>query len=388
VWNSFTPRVGMTYAIDEQRKTLLRASYSMFASQLGATAASQVSTIQYSAIYYYALDLNGNKIADPNEIQYDLGNQGYYGFDPSNPSKLTTNNQIGKYTTPMTQEVMAGVDRELMNNFAVSGTFTYRYYNKFDWTPLIGVTSANYHQVGTFTGSIDPVGSFSVPYYAINPAAVPPGGGTSYEERKGYHQRYLGFEANAIKRMSNHWMARFGFSTNVAREYFSGTGAQTDPTSTPTSPNINGGDIVNKTGGSGKSNIYLVQPRYQVIANGMYQAPWGLNFGVNWLLRQGYATPFFRSRVATGDVLSNFKSVLITSSVAEFRLPAVSSLDGRIEKAFKFSRASAALDLDIFNITNNATVLGRQYDARLSTYNQVQEIMNPRILRLGVRFNF
>ena len=49
------------------------------------------------------------------------------------------------------------------------------------------------------------------------------------------------------------------------------------------------------------------------------------------------------------------------------------------------------LDLDIFNIFNNATVLGRQYDIRRTGptgYNQVLEIMNPRILRLGARVNF
>ena len=387
VWNSLTPRVGLTYALDQDRKTLLRASYSMFASQLGATAAGAISTVQYSAIYYYATDLNGNKIADPNEIQYGLGNIGYYGFDPSNPSKLTTNNQIGKYKTPMTQEVMAGVDRELVNNFAVTGTFTYRYYNHFVWSPLIGVTAADYHQAGTFTGSIDPVGQFSVPFYAINPGAVPPGGGTSYEEHTGYHQRYIGFEASAVKRMSNHWMARFGFSTNKATEY-GGSNNSVDPTSTPTNPNINGGDVVNRTGGSGKSNIYLVQPRYQLIANGMYQAKWGINFGANWLYRQGYAVPYFHSRVATGDVLSNFKTLLVAPNVDTFRLAGVSSLDGRVEKAFKFIRAQFALDLDIFNITNNATVLGRQYDTRVSTFNTVQEIMNPRILRLGARINF
>ena len=34
VWNSVTPRVGLTYALNESRKTILRASYAMFASQL------------------------------------------------------------------------------------------------------------------------------------------------------------------------------------------------------------------------------------------------------------------------------------------------------------------------------------------------------------------
>ena len=78
---------------------------------------------------------NGNKIADPNEILYGLGDIGYYGFDPLNPTRLTTINQIGKYKTPRTQEFMFGMDHELTPNFGISGTFTYRYFNNFNWQP-------------------------------------------------------------------------------------------------------------------------------------------------------------------------------------------------------------------------------------------------------------
>ena len=145
------------------------------------------------------------------------------------------------------------------------------------------------------------------------------------------------------------------------------------------------------TGGSGKSSIYMVLPQYQFIANGMYQGPWGVNFGANWMLRQGYAEPFYRSNVATGDPLGSAKRVLATDDVGKFRLPAVNSLDVRIEKAITIRRAKIALDLDIFNVGNSATVLGRQYDLRLTGatgFNKTLEIMNPRIFRLGARFNF
>jgi Carboxypeptidase regulatory-like domain len=391
VWNAVTPRIGLTYALNDSRKTIARASYSMFSSQLGATAAATISTIQYSAIYYYAVDTNNNKVADANEILFGLGNIGYYGFDPLNPTRLDTINQIGKYATPRTQEFMFGMDHELARNFGISGTFTYRYFNHFNWNPRIGVTSANYTQTGTLSGNTDPIGTFSTPFYAINASAVPPGGGRSYEERIGYHQRYLGFEASATKRMSNRWMARFGFSTNDHREYFDGASALEDPTRGPASPNIDGGHVVTQTGGSGKSNIYMVLPQYQFVANAMYQGPWGVNFGANWLLRQGYAIPYFRSNVATGDPLSNFKSVLAVDDVTRFRLPHVSSLDARLEKAFKVRTVNMMLDLDVFNLTNSATVLGRQYDLRRTGptgFNQILETMNPRILRLGARLNF
>jgi hypothetical protein len=110
------------------------------------------------------------------------------------------------------------------------------------------------------------------------------------------------------------------------------------------------------------------------------------------VLRQGYAEPFYRSRVNSSDPLG-LKNMLAMNEVTKFRLPAVSSLNFRAEKAFKFQRANFALDLDVFNIANAATVLGRQYDLRLSPtsatgFNHVLEIMDPRVARVGVRLNF
>jgi len=186
-------------------------------------------------------------------------------------------------------------------------------------------------------------------------------------------------------------MARLGFSTNDHREYMKGADSLDDPTPSNTNPRKDGGLVLTQTGGSGKSGIYMVLPKYQFIANGMYQGPWGFNLGANLLVRQGYAEPFFRSQVVTGDPLSNRKNVLAVGDVGDFRLPKVTSFDGRVEKAFRFGRTGVMFDLDVFNAFNRATVLGRQYDLRATGatgFNQVLEIMNPRILRLGARINF
>ena len=77
--------------------------------------------------------------------------------------------------------------------------------------------------------------------------------------------------------------------------------------------------------------------------------------------------------------------------VDDFRLPSVTSLDGRVEKKFMFGFAKLALDFDVFNVLNSGTVLGQQYDARLTGptgFGSTLEIMNPRIVRLGARFSF
>jgi hypothetical protein len=267
--------------------------------------------------------------------------------------------------------------------------------NNFLWNPRNGVTAASYAQTGTFTGTFANVGSVSVPFYGSN-TALP---GYTAQNRPDYHRRYLGFELAATKRMSNHWMGRFGFATTSWNEYFDAADAILDPTRTPSAsgqfanttaagPLVNGGPVVVQTSGSGKSSIYLIAPKYQMSANGLYQGPWGLDFGANFVLRQGYGEPFFRSRVAARDGVVPNKNLLIAPGDDTFRLSTVSTLDARIEKMFKFPRASFALDLDAFNLFNSATTLGLQYDARSTAYNTIQEVINPRIARLGVRFMF
>ncbi|CAN5772504.1 hypothetical protein BH24ACI5_BH24ACI5_13590 [soil metagenome] len=391
-YTNVTPRLGATFALDERRKTLLRGSYSMFSSQLSAAEAEFVSSIQFSGIYYLAVDQNGNNTTEVNEILFSQGNQGYYGFDPADPASTTSVNRIGDPKSPRTYEALFGVDRELFRNFGVSATFTYRRFNNTRWNPLIGVTRADYRETGVLEGNVDPLGQFSQPYYALDKAKVPPGGGRIAENRPGYHQRFLGFEMSATKRMSNRWMARLGFSTNDHREYFTDPDRSIqDPTPGPGSALQDGGVVVRESGGSGKAGIYMILPKYQFIANGLVQGPWGFNIGANLVTRQGFGTPWFRSNVVTGDPLSNRKSVLAVKDLDERRLPAVTSLDVRLEKAFRVSRANIIFDLDVFNVTNTDTVLGRQYDMRLTGargFNNVLEIMNPRILRLGLRLNF
>jgi hypothetical protein len=398
-WNNITPRVGLTLALDESRKGIVRASYAMFASQLQGTQAGFVSPIQYSYVNYNAVDLNGDGVAQRSEILFNQGIQGYLGLDPGDPGRLTTVNTVSNPHAPITHEMLVGVDKELLPNFAVSTTFTFRRMQDMLWSPLIGVRQADYTQSGTLSGTLPELGAFNVPIYALNANKVPPGGGKESTNRDGYHQRYMGLEFSATKRMANRWMARVGFSTNDWREYFDDPAISiVDPTKAPSSSTarpfqgaqFDGGLVVRQAAGSGKSGIYMVAPRYQLTANGMVEGPWGLNLGANLVTRQGYSEPFFRSQTPTGDPLGR-KTVLLVNDVALFRLPSVSSLDGRVSKKFTFGKASASLDFDVFNIFNRGTVLGKQYDARLTGatgFGNVLEIMNPRIARLGARFTF
>ena len=395
-FKNIAPRVGVTYALGESRTTVGRASFAMFASQLPANAAAFVSPIQPDTyVSYSAVDKNGNGVADLSEIDFKSGVKGSNNVDLAHPGVVSTANRIGAITAPRTQEIQLGADRDVMAHLGVSATLTYRSMNDFIWNPRNGITAASYKQSGTFTGTFPNVGTVSIPYYAAT-GALP---GYTAQNRPDYSRRYLSLEVSATKRMSNRWMARAAFATTRWTESFDSGAAILDKTPTTAAsgdyeslqssgPLVNGGPVVVSTAGSGQSGQYLLSPKYQFAANGMYQAWWHINVAASVNVRQGYGEPFFRSRVATGDQVLANKSLLLTQGADQFRLDPVSTFDLRAERTLRFGTSTLALDFDVFNLLNSATVLGRQYDARLSTFGNTLEVMNPRIARLGVRLTF
>ncbi len=403
------PRVGLTYALDQSNKTQLRATYAMFTSQIGTGQAGFLSVAQYRGFYVDAKDLNGDRIAQPNEMLWNTFNThmadgNYWGFDPANPSAPPTDSihKVGNYGNPKTHEFIIGVDRELLPNFGVSASYTYRRIQDLNWRPIQSTGSdgiidgTDYTLQGNVTGNLpdgipgSPSGSYSVPYYGLTAGTnFHPSKGTLYQTRPDYHQVFQGFEVSATKRMSNKWMARLGFSTNSWREYFDSEHGRGNPTPVLGTPNIDGGLVVSAAGGSGKSSIYMVQPKYQIIANGSYQLPYNFDIGVSYLVRQGYPMPW--NRTTTGgytDPLGSSKRLLLPSTFDYARLPFVQTLDMRIAWRLKISKTTLNLDFDLFNLLNSPTVLGREYQATASKYTQVAEIMQPRIARIGFRFMF
>ena len=185
-------------------------------------------------------------------------------------------------------------------------------------------------------------------------------------------------------------MARVGFATNSNTEHFGSSASIQDPGASTTWPNIDGGAFMTATTGSGKSEIDMLLPRYQLSASGLYQLPYDINLAGNLVVRQGYGMPFFEP-VESADPLLPEKRVLLVDPEAN-RLSGVSVFDLRAEKSFSFHGSrELSLTMDIFNLFNSSTVLGRQYDVTATGntgFNQPLEIMNPRLIRFGARIQF
>src|SRR5206468_116128 len=198
--------------------------------------------------------------------------------NPANPTAVTPANQIDQnLKAPYTSSLVGDIERELMPNLALQVNYSYTRTNDLfgnftnTITPRVGVTLADYAPGLGFTGTLPNGQAYSVPTFIPNAARIAAGGnGFLTTTVPGYYTDYHGLEFGVVKRLSNRWMGRAGFSFNNAREHFSDPAGIYDtngnPTRTVTEPLIDGGQFAPQSGGSGSGTIYI-NAKWQFNAN-------------------------------------------------------------------------------------------------------------------------
>ena len=394
-WNDISPRVSATFALDQARKSIVRASYARYAGQLNpgqVTLASPVGSY-YTYISYKWVDLNGDHLAQKNEVMTNLAPlYAGSGIDLKNPGAATAPPQqiASDYTANHDNEVIFGFDRELIPNLAFNVAYTY--HSSYDipgWNPRVGLTSADY-TAGAVTSAL----GYSARAFSPSAAKVDSSNGARIlSNRADYHTTYSGIEVGLNKRLADRWFARVAISYNNYVEHL-GAGAVQNPTRTDTvngslalaGPQVDGGQFAPRSGGSGKGDIFY-NAKWQINANGLYQFPYGIDVGANLFGRQGYARPFF-IQLAGGADGSGLR-VLATPNVDDNRYPSLWDLDLRLAKDIKITgTARINVAADLFNVANSATELGRTRRLNSAAFGQLNDILSPRILRLTASFKF
>jgi hypothetical protein len=394
-WNDISPRFSMTYAIDEARKSIVRASFARYAGQLNPGQVTQASPVgsYYTYIAYKWVDSNGDHLTQKNEVLTNLGPQ-YWGsgINIDNPgSALAPPQQIASdYSANHDNELIFGFDRELRPNLGLS--LAYTYHSSYDipsWNPRVGLTTADYT-----AGTPVTAGGRTAVAYSPNAAKVDAGNGARIlSNRPDYHTTYTGIEASLNKRLADRWFARVAFSWNNYVEH-PGKGSIQNPTRTDTTgglaalagPQVDGGQYAPRSGGSGKGDIFY-NANWQINANALYQFPKGIDVGVNLFGRQGYVRPFFIQLGAGRD--GSALRVLATPELDDNRYPQLWDLDLRVAKEIRLTgRVGFNLAADMFNVMNSATELGRTRRLNSTAFGQLNDILSPRILRVtfGVKF--
>jgi hypothetical protein len=402
-FNNVSPRVGLTLALDESRKTVARASYSRYAGQLANGDVGYANPLGSNAVLGYNwTDLNGDGLVQPNEILFSQGLQYSAFVNPANPGAPTSLNQIASnYGANIDDEVIVGIDREVAPDFAVNLAYTWRKEtNTLEWYERLGMTSANY----TLLPAASKNGYTAAVAVPDDNIIAAEGGAGILMNRPDYHTGYNGLEASLVKRLSHKWMARLALSYMDWNEYYDGPGAIQNPTVSDTStfngtsnfagPQVNGGTFPLRSAGSGKGDIFF-EPKWQMNLNALYQLPWGMELSGNLFGRQGYPLPVVLTQSAGGD---GTVRALASGSIDALRYSSVFDLDLRFTKNFNFGGSGrVAIIVDGFNLLNANTILNVTRNALSSHFNDlstvqnplgINELLSPRIFRFGVRLGF
>jgi len=398
-WNNVSPRAGLTYALDDARKTVARASFARYAGQLntGTVGFMNPSSTAGSATYRW-VDLNGDHLAQANEVDLTQRLSAAGGFNPDNPTSVTSANVLDpNLKSPKTSSIVVGIDRELRPNLAAQVNYSYTMttdlFGNFSGsiTPRVGVVpgpNGDYTAGPVLTGTLPDGSVYSVPTFIPIAAKVTAGGnGFLQTNIPGYKTDYHGLEFSLVKRLANKWMGRVAFSFNNARDHYDTAAGLYDtngnPTPTLSEPLKDGGQFAPQSGGSGSGSIYI-NAKWQFNANAMYQAPYGIEISGNVFGREGYPFPLFRQQSLGSDTLQ----VLVTPQIDTFRYPNLWNTDIRAARTFTARTVNMRLILDVFNIFNANTALVRNNNVLSPTFNTLAQNLSPRIARVGVVVSF
>jgi hypothetical protein len=407
-WNNVSPRLAMSVALDDSRKTVARVSYARYAGQLANGDVGWANPLgSLSILAYNWTDLNHDGVVEPNEINFAQGLV-YAGFvNPANPGTAVSPNQIASsYSANIDNEVIVGLDREIIPSLAVNLAYTWRKStNTIEWFQRLGVTPSDY-SVATPAQTVN--GYTSAPAYGPSASSVAAtGGGGILENRPDYTSSYNGVELSLVKRLSNKWMARVAMAYMDWVENYSGPAAIGNPTLSESpgteigggqpyfsGPQVDGGVFPLRSAGSGKGDIFF-EPKWQVSANALYQLGWGTDVSGSFFARQGYPQPIMAAVSAglDGTVYS-----LAVPTIDTVRYPDLYDLDLRLSKSFKFGNGgNASVIVDCFNVFNSNTTLNVTRNILSPHFNtmgtptsqgNINEIINPRIFRIGLRIGF
>lgn len=391
-WTSILPRLGATYALGEERTTLLRASLSQFADQLPTNAVTRNSPLGYSYVFLVCddLDLRAQEC-------YSTSNLVFTNVDLDNPFNILDTTDPG-LDPPITTEFILGVEHELRPELVAGFGVTMRSVDDLTVeVPYVVEANGNVRlQRGSdfipfaeVTGTVPRGGgSYSVQTYDYIDGIASQGGD---HWQQGFRSRdFLGYNVSLTKRLSNRWMARGFFQYgdaewNVPNEFYNHFSR---------TPGRGGGDVdgqiyMQRSTGSGKGQRYL-QSTWSYNLNGMYQiAPdrgWGFNVSANLTGREGSPAAFY-----TNVNLPNLESssVNVVEDLGSVRLPDVHSVDFRVEKEFAVSGPmNLTFGIDIFNLTNRGTAQSWVDLLGNSNSGNLDDHVAPRVYRLGVRLSW
>ncbi len=218
------------------------------------------------------------------------------------------------------------------------------------------------------------------------------------------YYNYYGLDLVLNKRLSNKWMMNASFTLQDQRTHW-GTD-WFDPTN---QWNQDGQTFAEPSGSqSGKLDAVMFT-KWMVKISGLYQLPFGFNISGTFNAREGWKIPNYMGLddLNVPNYSADHSATVYTRPITADSLPTFYNITLRLEKKVNIGAGRLFLMADVFNLLNS-NMPNRQYSrypgtayfgdyagvyqqyssSYYSLNNKLYEILNPRIWRFGVRFEF
>lgn len=367
---TLAPRLGVNYSFGPERKTLLKASLSRFASRLGAGPASRLDPNTPATSYFFST-------VEGDQPWYSANLDPLLGVNP---------NAVDPDLAPeITDELALGVEHALLPEFVIGLQGTWRRTEDVLEERLL-VRDEN----GTvFTATAADWIPLTDGVFDLRPGLTWTGGTLLTNGDRG--QDYLGFSLFWNKRLANRWMSS-GHVTWSDWTWRVGPGFERydDPTRA-----LGGGDRDGDPVAVPASAIdwpyaadRFIASRWSFHWDGLYQffpdRPAGFNVALAVNGREGYPAAFYRQVVRE-------RAGIARVPVADFgssRTEDVLTVDARLEKEVAFNDFGLAFGLDVFNLLNEDTALWCETDLGTSRAGLANDAIDSRTYRLGLRVSW
>jgi hypothetical protein len=348
------PRIGFAYDLSGDNRTVLKVHFGQTRYNSADTLADLENPVGRARLRYAFNDLNGNRLLDgPQELGNFLSTQGGGGFVRIDRDLIR----------PKAHEFGVNVEREIVQ--ALSGRVSYVYKNARDvWGEVDAARAPLYTVPFTFvdpgpdnvlnTGDEQPFNSAGLP--ANSPSD------RLYTNPEGNDDDFHNVEFALNRRFSGRWMllTSFGYTwRNLG--------------STAYRPFDR---IFLDENGQQQTTLY----NYKLI--GRYTLPFDIGFSGSWKWQSGSQW----ARTVSVNVPGEGNRTIAVEPSNANRAPAVSIIDFRLDKSFRIRNARVTAMMDIFNTANYGTVTA--WRSTTVNYKEVTGILDPRVVRFGVRFNF
>jgi hypothetical protein len=354
VWNLFAPRIGISYDITGDGRTVIKGNWGLYWHNPGTGAGNPNATWQKQ---YAWADLNGDRewqAGEEGRLISVSGGQATVSLDPN-------------YKDAYTLDTSVWLERELVANLAVRTGFVHRTQNR-------PAASINLNQ---------PYDAFNVPRPVLDPGPDGVVGSgddgplieawnlqanyvglptEAFVTHFGNDSRYDTFELTLNKRMSNRWAASTSYSFTksfIAR------------------PGLNPNGCI-----QANARCQDETTDYNFKLNGSFELPAGFRLSPVFRFQAGnnYARTFVAS-------LNYANPTIQAEPMNSNRLRSISVLDIRVERGFTILGRRISPFFDVYNLMNSNAEQNITVTSGTSWLRPIN-IMPPRVARIGARFDW